>query len=88
MPNIFGGDQCSKDYAPHMWIGVYFVRNSRMVTLRRWVYRVGVTSGGVVVAERYRVGDPPFEAVLVPNSRIPKRVELAAHDSTFADHEE
>lgn len=76
MPNMFGGDQCSPEYAPHMWIGKNFVwQVERDVRIGKWYYHVGRTKSGRIVCERCRfLGE---ERQRVSRQDIPQRV-LAA----------
>ena len=55
MPNQFGGDQCDKDYAPHMWLGNHFIGNSeKIVQINEWWYRAGRLDNETIVAERWK----------------------------------
>ena len=56
MPSQFGGDQCSKDYAPHMWVGDHFVGGtSKYIEIGGWEYHAGHTADETLVVERCRI---------------------------------
>ncbi len=69
MPNMFGGSNTDKDYAPHMWVGDYFVSESSEVRYKNKTYRCGETSGKTIVVE----GDG-LSAINVKNAKVPKEL--------------
>jgi len=55
MPSIDGGDQTSKEYATHMWIGDDFIHNSGVILqIGEWWYRAGRLVDESLVAERWK----------------------------------
>lgn len=90
MPNMFGGDQCSKDYAPHMWIGDHFIGGTgKTVKTKKWIYYVGRTGDETIVAERHPRKDGEFSSrtKLVPNSRIPTMARKAVAEGALSARE-
>ncbi len=62
MPSMFGGDQCDKDYAPHMWLGDHFIHDSeKVIEVGEWWYRAGKCDDESIVAERWKGGMFPYE---------------------------
>ncbi len=79
MPSITGGDQCDKDYAPHMWLGDRFIHNSeKVIQIGKWWYRAGRLEDEAIVAERWKGGRFPFEGQtdrqMVPVNQIPAQL--------------
>jgi hypothetical protein len=91
MPNAFGGDQCGKDYAPHMWIGKEFVGGTGQYrTIGKEHYHFGMTKEGKLVVEREvkrkRAKCYDLEKwVLVSEKKIPKEVKELVQ--TFSERE-
>ncbi len=85
MPGSHGGDQLSKEYAPHLYIGDNFVgSNTKEIKIGKWIYKAGRTGTGEnqqVVAERWPFGIHPSEipekTQSVPYGKIPKKVITA-----------
>ena len=74
---MFGGDQCGKDYAPHMWLGDHFIHNSeKVIQVGEWWYRAGRLIDETIVAERWRSGQSSFKGQIEPVSsdQIPKEL--------------
>ena len=78
---MFGGDQCGKDYAPHMWLGDHFIHNSgKTIRIGEWWYRAGRLNDETIVAERWKGGRFPFEGqteqeVVLPDKMPPELLE-------------
>jgi hypothetical protein len=84
MPSIDGGDQCSKEYAPHMWIGDNFIHNSGLkLKVGEWWYRAGRLHDESLVAERWKGSEykglggvqtdhEPVSAELIPPELVEK----------------
>lgn len=84
MPSMFGGDQCSKDYAPHMWIGDHFVGGTRKYKKVGGVkYHFGMTEKGQLVVEK-EVEE--YEWEIIPEQEIPKEIRMSVQ--TFAERKE
>lgn len=92
MPSMFGGDQCGKDYAPHMWLGDHFIHNSeKIVQVGEWWYRAGRLDDETVVAERWKGGRFSFEDrtdhEVVPGDQIPTELQSAMKSVSRAEQE-
>ena len=89
MPSMFGGDQCSKDYAPHMWIGDSFIADTgEEIRVGTWCYYAGRTENEILVAERWLFKSDEFwprKTELVPDNEIPQEVREAINKSAFAE---
>lgn len=92
MPSMFGGDQCGKDYAPHMWLGDHFIHNSeKIIQEGEWWYRAGRLYDETLVAERWKGGRFPFEGQtdreIVPADQIPTKLQVAMNSVSRIEQE-
>ena len=74
MPSMFGGDQCGKDYAPHMWIGDHFVGSKITCQYRGKNYEVGLAKAGPIAQRIIKRG---YGQILV-GSKVPQQLADAA----------
>jgi hypothetical protein len=51
MPGMFGEDNTSKDYAPHMYVGDYFVGKTYEFRHKKITYTCGQTKNGQIFIE-------------------------------------
>jgi len=92
MPSITGGDQCGKDYAPHMWIGDHFIHNSeKIIRIGGWWYRGGRLDDETIVAERWKGGRFAFEGQTdletISSAQIPSKLLDAMSKVSRAEQE-
>ncbi len=91
MPSMFGGDQCGKEYAPHMWIGDNFIggTSKNIETEDSDIgYHAGVTAGEVLIVELVNMKTRPWTKTLVPNNEIPQKIRDQFSKNSFQERKD